>query len=168
MVPVVLVAYDPLWPKEFQVEADRIAKACHELEIHIEHIGSTSVPGLSAKPIIDIVAGVPPRVERELYVQAFKELGYEHKGAFGIRGRNYFVRGSPRSHHVHLVSRTTRFWRDQLLFRDYLRRNPDVMLEYQVLKRQLAIAHADDRRRYTAEKGPFIQAVLRKARLTFQ
>lgn len=166
MVPVVLVAYDPLWPKEFQVEADRIAKACHELEIRIEHMGSTAVPGLSAKPIIDIAAGVPPLAEREPYIQALKQLGYRHKGAHGIPGRDYFVRGSPQSHHVHMVSWSSDGWRENLLFRDYLRGNPAVMLEYEILKRQLAIAHTHDRRQYTTSKGPFIQAVLRQARLT--
>jgi len=162
----VISAYDPLWPEEFRVEADRIAKACHELEIRLEHIGSTAVPGLSAKPIIDIVAGIPPRVEREPYIQALRGLGYRHKGAHGVPGRDYFVRGSPRSHHVHLVRWSSNVWRDHLLFRDYLRGNPNVMLEYEILKRQLAIAHADDRRKYQSEKGPFIQAVLRQATLT--
>lgn len=166
MVPVVLVPYDPLWPEEFQAEAGRIGKVCHELEVRVEHVGSTAVPGLSAKPIIDIATGVPPRAEREPYIQALKEIGYDHWGAHGIPGRDFFVRGSPRSHHVHMVSWSSDVWHDHILFRDFLRGNPTVMLEYEILKRQLAIAHANDRSKYQAEKGPFIQAVLRQARLT--
>lgn len=161
-----ITPYDPLWPEAFRVEANRIAKACDDLEIRLEHIGSTSVPGLSAKPIIDIAAGVPPRAEREPYIQALKELGYQHKGAHGIPGRDYFVRGSPRSHHLHMVSWTSDVWREHLLFRDYLRSNPTVMLEYEILKRQLAIVHANERADYQADKGPFIRAVLRQAKLT--
>jgi GrpB-like predicted nucleotidyltransferase (UPF0157 family) len=168
MAAVVLDAYDPLWPEEFRAESGRIARSCAHLEIVLEHVGSTAVPGLSAKPIIDIAAGVPPRADRKPYIQALKELGYEHKGAHGVPGRDYFRRGSPRSHHVHMVSWSSDIWRDHLLFRDHLRGNPAVMLEYEILKRQLAIAHADDRRKYQAGKGPFIQAVLREARLTAQ
>ena len=166
MASVVLAAYDPLWPEEFRAEADRIARACGDLEIRLEHIGSTSVPGLSAKPIIDIAAGVPPRIDRTRHVQTLKELGYEHLGAHGIPGRDFFRRGNPRSHHVHMHSWSSRFWRDNLLFREYLRANPSVMLEYETLKRQLANIYAGDRPRYQTEKGPFIQAVLRQARLT--
>jgi GrpB-like predicted nucleotidyltransferase (UPF0157 family) len=161
---VFLAAYDPLWPEEFRAEADRIQAVCDDLEIRLEHVGSTAVPGLSAKPIIDILAGVPPRADREPYVQALREIGYEHLGAHGISGRDFFRRGSPRSHHVHLVTWSGSFWREQLLFRDHLRANPPVMLEYEVLKRQLAITHANDRQQYSVDKGHFIQAVLREAR----
>ena len=162
MASVRLVAYDPLWPEEFRAEADRITRACDDLEIRLEHVGSTAIPGLSAKPIIDIAAGVPPRIDRVPYIQALKELGYTHKGAYGIRGRDYFTRGRPHSHHVHMLSWSSAVWRDTLRFRDHLRANAGAMLEYEILKRQLAITYADDRRRYQSEKGPFIQAVLRQ------
>jgi GrpB-like predicted nucleotidyltransferase (UPF0157 family) len=166
MPAVTLAAYDPLWPEEFRAEAARIARSCEHLEIRLEHVGSTSVPGLSAKPIIDIAAGVPPRVDRRPYIQALKELGYEHLGAHGIPGRDFFRRGRPRSHHVHMLSWSSEQWREHLLFRDHLRSHDDVRLEYEILKRQLARTHADERHRYQSGKGPFIQAILRKARLT--
>jgi GrpB-like predicted nucleotidyltransferase (UPF0157 family) len=166
MICSVIVPYDPLWPEEFRVEAQRIERACDDLEIRLEHIGSTSVPGLSAKPIIDIAAGVPSRADRTPFIQSLKELGYEHLGAYGIPGRDYFRRGSPRSHHVHMVSWSSAVWREHLLFRDALRGNATLRLEYEALKRQLALTHAGDRASYQAEKGPFIQAVLRQARLT--
>ena len=159
-----IVPYDPLWPREFAAEAERIAEGCRDLPLKIEHIGSTAVPGLSAKPIIDILAGAPPRASRAPYIAALRQLDYEHRGAQGIPGRDYFRRGSPRSHHIHLVSWSSAFWHDHLLFRDYLRRNPATAQEYASLKRELAAIFADDRPRYGEEKGPFIKAVVRRAR----
>lgn len=158
-----IAPYDPNWPLDFAAEADRIARVCRDLPLRVEHIGSTAVPGLSAKPIIDIMVGVPPRAEREPYIAAIRGLGYEHRGAFGIPGRNYFVRGSPRTHHIHLVNWSSALWRDHLLFRDWLRANESVATEYAVLKRELYAKLADNRELYTELKGPFIKAVLRQA-----
>lgn len=163
MSSVRIAAYDPLWPREFEAEAARLERACG-LPLRLEHAGSTAVPGLAAKAIIDILAGVPSRASRAPYVTAIVQLGYEHMGAFGIPGRNYFRRGSPRTHHVHLVSWSSKFWRDELLFRDYLRAHDDVAREYAALKRELAAAFPDDSRQYTEEKAPFITSVLRRAR----
>jgi GrpB-like predicted nucleotidyltransferase (UPF0157 family) len=160
---VLLAPYDPLWPLEFEAEAARIERACDGLPLRLEHIGSTSVPGLSAKPIIDILAGCPPREPRTPYIAAMRQLGYEHKGAFGIPGRNYFRRGSPRSHHVHLFNWASQGWSDHLRFRDALRADPTLAREYDALKRELAAAFPNDSRKYSDAKGPFIRAVLRRA-----
>ena len=161
---ILIAPYDPLWPREYAAEEARIMAACRDLPLRLEHVGSTSVPGLSAKPIIDILAGCPSREPRAPYIAALRGLGYEHRGAFGIPGRNYFRRGSPRTHHVHLVSWSSAFWRDQILFRDYLRSDPVAAQEYAVLKRELAAMFADDHARYNEEKGPFINAIVRRAR----
>jgi GrpB-like predicted nucleotidyltransferase (UPF0157 family) len=163
-----IVPYDPLWPEEFLAEAGRIVSACQELEVRVEHIGSTAVPGLSARPVIDIAVGVPPRTIRDPYIQTLKELGYEHRDARVVPGRDSLQRGSPRSHHVHLVSWSSDLWRDYLHFRDYLRKNPAVVSEYGALKRQLSVAHAEERLKYQSQKAPFIQAVLRQARAVLQ
>ena len=159
-----IAPYDPMWPRGFAAEADRLAQACRALPLRIEHIGSTAVPGLSAKPIIDILIGVPPRAVRAPYVAAIRDLGYEHLGAHGIPGRDYFRRGSPRTHHVHLVSWSSTVWHDHLLFRDWLRQNESAALEYAVLKRELHAQFADDRSGYSESKSPFIKATLRRAR----
>jgi GrpB-like predicted nucleotidyltransferase (UPF0157 family) len=159
-----IAPYDPVWPLDFAAEADRLAQACRDLPLRIEHIGSTAVPSLSAKPIIDILIGVPPRAVREPYVSAIRGLGYDHLGAHGLPGRHDFRRGSPRTHHIHLVSWSSAVWRDHLLFRDWLRQNERVMREYAVLKRELAAMFTDDRSRYSESKGPFIKATLRQAR----
>jgi GrpB-like predicted nucleotidyltransferase (UPF0157 family) len=159
-----LVPYDSTWPLEFATEAERIERACAGLPIRLEHIGSTSVPGLSAKPVIDILAGRPGNVPGTRYVEAFNQLGYEHKGAFGIPGRNYFRRGMPRTHHVHLVNWSSDLWRDHLLFRDYLRMHVEVAREYETLKRELAGLYLHDKERYTDAKGPFVRSIVRRAR----
>ncbi|HYD51945.1 MAG TPA: GrpB family protein [Gemmatimonadaceae bacterium] len=160
-----LVPSDPTWPAEFEAEAARIERACDDLEVRLEHIGSTAVPGLLAKPVIDILAGVPPRARRREYVVALRGIGYEHLGAHGIAGRDYLRRGSPRSHHVHLVSWSSAFWREHLAFRDWLRAHPETAAEYEILKRELA-RRAEleaDPRLYQEEKGPFVRSVVRQA-----
>ena len=159
-----LVPYDSTWPLEFATEAERIERACAGLPIRLEHIGSTSIPGLSAKPVIDILAGRPGNIRGTSYVEAFKQLGYEHKGAFGIPGRNYFRRGTPRTHHVHLVNWSSDLWSDHLLFRDYLRMHAEVAREYETLKRELAGLYLHDKEQYTDAKGPFVRSIVRRAR----
>ena len=161
---VTLVPYDTTWPLEFAAEADRIERACASLPIRLEHIGSTAIPAMSAKPVIDILAGRPGNVSGDKYVAAFRQLGYEHKGAYGIPGRNYFRRGTPRTHHVHLVSWSSDFWRDHLLFRDFLRANPDTAREYETIKRELAASYLFDKETYTDAKGPFVRSIVRRAR----
>ena len=148
----------------FDAEARRIEAACAGLPIRLEHIGSTAVPGMSAKPIIDILAGRPPNSRTADYIAAIRQLGYEHKGTAGVPGREYFRRGSPRSHHVHLVSWSSTVWAEHLLFRDRLRAEPAIARDYEAVKRDLAIAYATDRRAYTDAKGPFIRSVIRDAR----
>jgi GrpB-like predicted nucleotidyltransferase (UPF0157 family) len=160
-----LVRYDSTWPAAFEAEAARIESVCAGLPIRLEHIGSTSVPGLAAKPVIDILAGRPPRSRVEPYIDALRQLGYEHKGSFGVPGREYFRRGSPRSHHVHLFVWDSAHWRDHLLFRDHLRAHPELAREYEALKYELAVRFAYDRKLYTDEKGPFIKRVLREAKM---
>lgn len=161
-MPIVLSPYDSQWPAEFAAEEARILGACRGLPIRLEHIGSTAVPGLDAKPVIDILAGCPPRANRAEYVAALRRLGYEHKGAFGIPGRNYFRRASPRAHQIHMVSWSSAFWRKQLDFRDALRADATLRREYAALKRDLARLFPDDVEKYAAAKGPFIASVLRR------
>jgi GrpB-like predicted nucleotidyltransferase (UPF0157 family) len=164
MPAVVLSPYDPQWPAMFEAEAVRIEHALVGLPIRLEHVGSTAVPGLAAKPVIDILAGRPPRSDPAPYVAAMKQLGYEHMGAYGIRGRNYFRRGSPRTHHVHMVTWTSTFWKDHLTFRDALRENAALAREYETLKYDLAATlPREDKRLYADAKGPFIRKVLREA-----
>ena len=162
--PVEIAPYDPSWPEQFRDEAERLRVALKPwLAGPIEHIGSTAIPGLAAKPVIDILAGRPGNVAGNAYVAAFRQLGYEHKGACGIPGRNYFRKGAPRTHHVHLVSWSSDLWRDHLLFRDYLRTHPEIARDYETIKRELATMYLQDKVRYTDAKGPFVRSIVRRA-----
>src|SRR3972149_9435487 len=114
--PVVIVDYDLSWPIRYEEERGRIIEALGgsiEGVFAIEHVGSTSVPGCGAKPIIDIMIGVRELTHGERCVGPLETLGYEYRGELGIPGRFYFAKPRarrPRSHHIHLVARGSRFW----------------------------------------------------------
>jgi len=149
----------------FEAEAARIEQAFVGLPIRLEHVGSTAVPGLAAKPIIDILAGRPPKSAAAPYIAAFRQLGYEHLGTEGIPGREFFRRGVPRTEHLHLVTWSSAFWKDHLRFRDALRDDVALAREYETLKYDLAATLSpDERRLYADAKGPFIRKVLRGVR----
>jgi GrpB-like predicted nucleotidyltransferase (UPF0157 family) len=157
-----VVAYDPAWPNLFAREAERI-RAVFEiarLPLLIEHTGSTAVPGLAAKPIIDILAGYQEGAVVPDYIEAFQAAGYTHRGEQEIPGREFFRRGEPRSYHVHLVLIGSSFWDEHLVFRDRLRADSSLRDAYAALKRDLALKYPHDREAYIAGKGPFVQDVL--------
>jgi GrpB-like predicted nucleotidyltransferase (UPF0157 family) len=157
-----VVPYDPAWPGLFAMEADRLQAvfADARLLLLLEHTGSTAVPGLAAKPILDILAGYPEGAEVHAYVQALVAAGYVHRGEQEIPGREFFRRGNPRAYHVHLVVIGSPFWRDHLAFRDRLRADSSLRDSYAALKRDLAWRYSRDREAYIAGKGPFVQEVL--------
>ncbi|HEX8636524.1 MAG TPA: GrpB family protein, partial [Pyrinomonadaceae bacterium] len=107
------------WRQFFADEAARIRAATGEIGAVIEHVGSTSISGIAAKPIIDIAVGVKKLEDGERCVAPLKNIGYKYRGEHGIAGRFYFVKGEPRTHHLHLVEKDSDFWRSHLLFRDY-------------------------------------------------
>src|SRR6266568_3023147 len=140
-----IVPYDPEWPLLFDVEARRLRSALAPLPIVLEHTGSTSVPGLAAKPVLDILAGVTEGASVERYVVKLIGAGYLHRGDRGIPGREFFRRGDPRAYHLHLAPIGSTFWREHLAFRDYLRMHADIRDEYAELKRSLAARFPRDR-----------------------
>jgi GrpB-like predicted nucleotidyltransferase (UPF0157 family) len=159
-----IVPSDPRWPDAFASEAARIRAA---LAPHgdpaIEHVGSTAVPGLAAKPVIDILV-IEPDVSRwPRFVEAIRGLGYVFWAENPRRDRLFFVKGMPpfgegRTHHVHV--RVPADSRAERVFRDRLHAHPDDAARYATLKRDLASAHADDREAYTAGKTAFIESIL--------
>lgn len=164
-----IVDSDPSWPSRFEEAAARIREAGRERLLAVHHVGSTSVPGLAAKPVIDIQAEVPSIADAEALVPAMTALGYVHdpKWEHEIPGRRYFVRRGAdgvRTHHLHVVVRG--FWLgvEQVLFRDLLRNDAGLAARYEALKRSLAAAHGADRDRYTQAKGEFIGDSLEAAR----
>jgi GrpB-like predicted nucleotidyltransferase (UPF0157 family) len=165
---VEIAEYDPVWPEAYERERAAIADALGGNLLAIEHVGSTAVPGLGAKPIVDVMVGLRELSDHARCVDPLTSLGYEHKGEYGIPGRHYFrkpVQG-PRTHQVHMVEQGSAFWVRHLLFRDYLRANPDEAAAYDRLKRGLAERFGTDLEGYTEAKTEFIRSAEAKARAT--
>ena len=166
MDEVILAEYDPSWPVRFSEEAERIRQVMGDKLVGVEHVGSTSIPGLAAKPVIDILVGVTTLDAGAAAVPALEALGYEYRGENGIPGRLYFRKGSVqyrRTHHLHLVEPAHEQWLPMIAFRDYLRSHPDTARQYEALKRDLADQFHDNRKAYTDGKADFVQAILEKA-----
>jgi len=162
--PVLIVGYDPRWPVGFLTLRGRLEPVLGELAVAIEHVGSTSVPGLPAKPIIDLDVVVRSPADVPLAIERLSSLGYVHVGDLGIAGREAFEspEGAP-EHHLYLCSRDSRELHRHLAFRDYLRSHPKTAGEYAELKRSLAERFRDDREAYTEAKTRFIEQVLKDA-----
>jgi len=164
MEPIVIVDYDANWSSQYEQEKSRIIDALGNSVADIQHIGSTSVPGLAAKPIIDIILGlekVPPLLTQSINLEA---LGYLYYGEFGIPGRHYFRRGMPRTYQIHAVQVNSDFWQRHILFRDFLRSHPQAAQQYETLKRKLAAEFRNERDRYTDNKTPLIEQLLIQAK----
>ena len=161
--PVRLSAYDPRWPRLFETLSERIAAGLAPLPVRIEHVGSTSVPGLPAKPIIDLDV-IVDATDVAAAIERLSALGYAHKGDGGLPGREAFrwPQGEVR-HHVYLCTPDAPALLDHLSFRDRLRARPDLAQAYAELKRTLAERFATNRDAYQAGKAGFVEAVIRQA-----
>ena len=161
-----IVDYDSTWPHQFEEERRRVLAAIGRYVAAVEHVGSTAVPGLAAKPIIDILVGLRSLADATNCIIPLTGLGYEYVPEWEaeLPERRYFRRvvPRPRTHHIHMVETTSEFWRRQLLFRDYLRAHPNDARAYETLKRDLA-SRFDVGRDYAAAKSVFISAILDKA-----
>lgn len=171
--PVVIVPYDAQWPKHFESERSRLQPILQGLNFRIEHMGSTAVPGLGAKPIIDMMLGVDKRSQIEKRIPAFEKIGYLYIPEFTtiVPETTFFYRRDTTqtaAYHLHTVELSSNFWRDHLLFRDYLRTHPDVAEQYHQLKCKSAEQFRDDRSAYTESKSEFIATVLAEAQKTLK
>jgi len=153
-----LVEYNPSWPLAFSEEAARIKAALGDRVLAIEHYGSTSVPGLRAKPIIDIQIGVVDIRDGLGFIEPMAGLGYDYAGDQGIPEHHIFGRGVARTHLAHVVVFGGEQWRRSLRFRDRLRSELDVRAEYEALKLELATTTVS-RGAYTAGKSAFVERV---------
>ncbi len=180
--PVVIADYDPGWPQRFEAECDLIVRTCGVgAFVRVEHVGSTSVPGLAAKPVIDMMPGLRSLDDAPTLVPLLESIGYEYVQAFehdtssgpGMPLRRYFRKddNGARAYHLHAVEVGSPFWVEHLLFRDYLRAHPDAAGEYARLKRQLAAAFnaaltatSDINVGYTDRKTEFIESIKARAR----
>jgi GrpB-like predicted nucleotidyltransferase (UPF0157 family) len=164
--PVRIVPYDPGWPARFVQEREALAAAIGEwIAGGIHHVGSTAVPGLAAKPIIDMLVGVEDLRSSRRCFDRVAALGYLY-APYLTGEMHWFCKPDPRrrTHHLHLVPTESETFRDELAFRDYLRSHHDVAQEYEALKVTLAQKFEHDREAYTAAKADFIRAAIDRAR----
>ena len=165
---VVIVDYDAQWPLLYRKEEALILRSIGQFTVAIEHIGSTSVPGLGGKPIIDIMVAVHSLVDAEKCIKPLESIGYEYVPELeaSLPERRYFHKGHPpkeQHYHLHMVELNGHLWKLQLLFRDYLRNHPETAREYFELKKRLAIKYGSDREGFTHAKTSFIESVTAKA-----
>ena len=165
--PVVLVAPDPAWRARYQCEAEALRAALGDELVAVHHVGSTSIDGLWAKPIVDVMP-VVARIERVDGLRgALEAAGYAWRGEAGIPGRRFVVHEAPHGGdnlaNVHIFGEAHFEIERHLAFRDHLRAHRDVAEAYVALKRSLAEKYRNQRERYTEEKSTFIEDVLRVA-----
>ena len=162
--PIIVVDYNANWLNLYEQEKKQILLALGDTMTDIQHIGSTSVPGLAAKPVIDMILGlkqIPPLPKQ---VSNLEAIGYSYHGELGIPGRHYFRKGMPRTHQIHAVLINSEFWERHILFRDFLRKHPKAAQRYATLKRKLAQEFECDREVYTNSKTPLIEQLLVEAK----
>jgi GrpB-like predicted nucleotidyltransferase (UPF0157 family) len=164
-----IVAYDPRWPAAFEAEAERLRRALGAHALLIEHNGSTAIPGLSAKPVIDIQVSVAALQPLAAYEQPLATLGYVHVPSPDDAFCPFFHRPSqwPHKHHVHVVEAGGSEERRTLAFRDYLRIHPESAGEYERLKHALAAristSDAEGREAYARAKSEFVERIVSRA-----
>jgi GrpB-like predicted nucleotidyltransferase (UPF0157 family) len=159
-----VVEYDPAWPAVFEELAAPVRDAVDDLGADVEHVGSTAVPGLAAKPVIDIDVVVRSPDDVPEAIERLRRLGYVHEGDQGISGRAAFLwpPGAAR-HHLYVVVAGSPPHLDHVRFRDYLCAHPEAAAEYAALKRELAVTHRAHRDAYTDAKAEFVAATLSRA-----
>lgn len=163
--PAVVTAYDPRWPGLFEVLRDRADAALAGVAHVTEHVGSTAVPGLDAKPIIDLDVVVPDKAAARAAIKALAAAGWQHEGDLGITGREAFQPpGDAVYHHLYVVVAGSRPHRDHIDLRDFLRTHPTHAARYGDLKHRLAALLQGDRPAYSQSKAELISEFLRQAR----
>ncbi|HWI65343.1 MAG TPA: GrpB family protein [Symbiobacteriaceae bacterium] len=165
IAPITVVPYRPEWQAEFRGYRDRVAAALGDVAVSIDHVGSTSVPGLAAKPIIDLDVAVADASVIPLAIERLAAIGYVHEGDLGIPGREAFINppGTPR-HHLYVCTVDNPEYQRHLLFRDYLRAHPDEAAQYGELKQELARRFPYERETYWRGKTELVLAILERAR----
>lgn len=161
---LVLVEYDPEWLSRFAREAARLRAAVGSQMLAVEHVGSTAIPGMFGKPVLDIAIAVVDEPSADACVSPLQSLGYEYRGPYGDdpRRRYYVLSADGQSTtHIHLYVLPARAWEEKLAFRDTLRADASLAEAYAVEKRRVADAVAWDKAAYAEAKGPFIASVLR-------
>lgn len=157
---VVLAAHNETWRTAFEQEASDIRQSLASEVPGLEHIGSTSIPGLRAKPILDLLLGLPNLDDGPGLAADLAKLGYEFRSDAGLPAEHVFAKGTPRTHMLHVVEFGGEAWQQKLAFRDALRDEPELAQAYQELKVSLSLRFPDDRAAYTAGKTAFVKGVV--------
>jgi GrpB-like predicted nucleotidyltransferase (UPF0157 family) len=158
----VVVPHDPRWKMAFEDEAKAIRHVFENLPVQVHHIGSTAIPGILAKPIIDLLGMVSTLADADAKARALESLGYEAMGAYGIEGRRYFRKidsNGTRTHHLHVFEEDSPNVERHLAFRDYLIAHPEVAQEYSSLKERLTRGGAPNWDAYLGGKDPFVSRI---------
>ncbi|HVO71457.1 MAG TPA: GrpB family protein [Aggregatilineaceae bacterium] len=162
--PIVVVDYDPNWPSLYAVESQRILAVMGAAVVQIEHIGSTAVPGLAAKPVIDIAVGIADLAQAMTYVPMLGYLGYLYvpEAEADLPERRFFWKGTPQVHtyHISMAVPGSSVWVKPIAFRDYLRGHPEAVQRYQTLKRELARRCGTDIGAYIKGKTALVESAL--------
>lgn len=163
---VALVPYDSRWVQDYVAEETTLKNIFGDALIDIQHVGSTAIPGMDAKPLIDIAVALPSLDIVDQFIPALVDAGYEHMPERITSDRAFFPKGPRelRTHHLSIMRADSDEWRLHVGFRDYLRAHPLAVQAYNSLKARLAKQHPDDRYAYTAAKSDFIQSVLGRIR----
>jgi len=162
---VKLVSYNKSWPKHFEEEKEKLENVFGEFALSIEHVGSTAIPNIKAKPIIDIlIGGVGEPEEVYGFLEKLKETGYEYSIKGSNKNKQMFAKGpeSNRTHYLHVTKLNSDTYKNDICFRDCLRGDREIALEYETLKVNLAKKYTNDRKSYTEGKEKFIESVLKK------
>jgi GrpB-like predicted nucleotidyltransferase (UPF0157 family) len=163
MHEITVVAYNPKWPQMFEQEAKNLKEIFGELAINIHHKGSTSVPNLMAKPIIDITIEVDDIAMVDQLNQALSAIGYNAHGEYGMPLRRFFTKGDPRSYHLHVWDKGHAEIEKDLLFRETLIQNQPARIAYECLKQKLCEQHRFEPDKYTLGKDRLVKEILRAA-----
>ena len=166
---VVVEPYDEAWKKDFAAIRDELEAVLNGLVLRIEHVGSTSVEGLSAKPVIDIDVVIGDRSILPEVISALESIGYSHEGDLGIPGREAFKyegKDHLKKHHLYVCAQDAEELKRHIAFRDYLRSDPDAVAEYSRIKEEGARLYPDDIDKYIEHKSPFIESVYKQIGLT--
>lgn len=169
---VQLVPHNPEWAQLFEKEKNLLMEVFGQDIIAIEHIGSTAIPGIVAKPILDMNVGVKSLEVARNMKKKFEQLGYEYrpfkpgKTKEDLKEKELYVKGpeEKRTHHAHVTIHDSEYWKKDLLFRDYLRSYPEAANKYDKLKQDLAVTHKDDRYTYTDKKAALMEEILAQAK----
>ena len=148
------------WAEEFALEKARIIDAVSDHILEIQHVGRTAIPGIPAKPVLDILVGVEDFDEAIACVAPLERIGYCYRREHGIPRRHYFVKGDPRTHHLHMVERDSHHWTMTVAFKELLSRDSESARAYAEAKRSLAAKYPRDREAYQREKDRVVERLL--------